>query len=503
MLNKILVHIQTNLFRPAFFIDSKFYSYAELGQKVAAIQGLIDDQCKSANQIIAVVANADMETYATILAIIFSGHGYLPLNPQNPIDRNALILRQADVEILLLSRYDSIPNLESSLPHLKLLRTADLPISSRVVYQKAVPDSNYAYLLFTSGSTGIPKGVPISRKNLDAFLVSFFKIIDLRADDRVLQMFDLTFDFSVMSLFAPLVAGACVYPAATDELRFMSVYRLLEEQEITCAPMVPSMLTFLRPYFKDIVLSKLKCSLFCGEALLAQIAEEWSACSPDMRIINFYGPTEATVFCSAYEWSPVKQKSVNGILSIGKAMLNAEMLVLDEHGVVLPANQSGELCLAGDQLTNGYWQDPKKSQESFFDLPHGGSVVRFYRTGDIAQVDEEGDFMYLGRIDQQVKVQGFRIELAEIEHHARACSGSNQMVAVTHTNKNNVVEIVLCLGDYSGESKALLDLLRVKLPPYMLPSRMVNFAELPLNKNGKVDRPMLRLLVAKQLRAPD
>ena len=496
MLNKISAQLDINSDRSAFFINSTYYSYGELTKRVASIQAVIDDRSSSTNQIIAVVANSDLDTYASILAILFSGHGYLPINPQSPVERNIAILQQTDVDLLLSSKNPSIPSLELALPNLHIAVTQGLQPAKKSIYLKSVPDTNFAYLLFTSGSTGIPKGVPISRKNLNAFLVGFFDIVPLHADDRVLQMFDLTFDFSVMSLFAPLVVGACVYPAATDELRFMSVYRLLEEQKVTCAPMVPSVLTFLRPYFEDIKLKELTVSVFCGEPLLAQIAQEWSACGPQMRIINFYGPTEATVFCSAYEWLPNQQKSVNGALSIGKAMSRSTMLVVDEQGSVLPPNQSGELCLAGDQLTTGYWRDPQRNHEAFIYIQQLGSPVRFYRTGDIAYIDEEGDFMYQGRLDQQVKVQGFRIELAEIEHHARLCPGVKQAAAVTTANQAGSIEIVLCLDKYEGDVKEVLIMLRGKLPAYMIPTRVVNFPDLPLNKNGKVDRVALRGLVA-------
>ena len=497
MLSQIARQLEINSARPAFFLNSKYSTYGELAEKVAAVQALIDKHHSSSNKIIGVVAHSDLETYASILAILFSGHGYLPINPHNPIDRNASILRQAECDLLLSSK-DEQPatGLAHTLPDLRIVPTYGLRQVPGNIHFKSVPGTHYAYLLFTSGSTGVPKGVPISRKNLDAFLAGFFDIVGLDENDRVLQMFDLTFDFSVMSLFAPLVVGACVFPASTDELRFMSVYRLLEEQEITCAPMVPSVLTFLRPYFEDICLEKLRYSVFCGEPLLAQVASEWAACGPNMRIVNFYGPTEATVFCSAYEWSISRQKSVNGALSIGKPMSKSTMVVVDDGGAILPANQSGELCLAGEQLTSGYWRDPHKNLEAFFEITRAGSTERFYRTGDIAYVDEDGDFMYQGRLDQQVKVQGFRIELAEIEHHARACAGVTQVAAIAISNQVGLTEIVLCLENYTGEVKAVLDALKEKMPAYMIPARVVGFPGLPLNKNGKIDRPVLRELVS-------
>jgi D-alanine--poly(phosphoribitol) ligase subunit 1 len=498
MLNKIATQFETRPEQPAFFLDSTFHSYRQLADRVATIQAMIDSYCSSMSQIIAVVDNSDLETYASIIAILFSGHAYLPINPKNPIDRNVSILKQTDVDLVLSSKEGPAQEeLAVALPHLRISKTSLLEKTSQTFHVRSVPDTYLAYLLFTSGSTGTPKGVPINRRNLTAFLEGLLEVVDLQSDDRVLQMFDLTFDFSVMSLFAPLVVGACIYPASTGELRFMSVYRLLEEQELTCAPMVPSMLTFLRPYFSDIHLDKLRFSIFCGEPLLLKIVQEWAVCCPKMRIINFYGPTEATVFCSYYEWSRDRQKSVNGALSIGKPMSKAIMSVVNDQRQILPPNRPGELCLAGDQLTTGYWRDPERNAEAFFEAAISDSPMRLYRTGDVAFVDEDGDFMCLGRLDQQVKVQGFRVELTEIEHHARVCAGVKQVVAVTNTTDAGAVEIILCLGNFQGDVKAVLEGLREILPPYMLPARIVTLPELPLNDNGKIDRPTIRRLICQ------
>ena len=368
MLERISRQLANNSARPALFVEGHSYSYADLAQKIAAIQARIEKQVRATNTIIGVLAHSDLETYAALLAIIFSGHGYLPINPASPVDRNINILRQAGSSLLLSSSADVAAGLAAGLPQLEVVDTRALGVMQSLPVLRAVSDSQYAYLLFTSGSTGIPKGVPINRGNLEYFLVGFFAAgVEMDHNDRVLQMFDLTFDFSVMSCFVPWVVGACLYPAATNELKFMSVYRLLEERQLTIAPMVPSALAFLRPYFKEIRLDSLRYSIFCGEPLLASIAQEWAECTPRSQIINFYGPTEATVFCSAYRWSPDRQKAHNGALSIGKPMLHSSMYVVDENRTVLGPDQPGEICLGGAQLTTGYWNDPQRNQEAFFE----------------------------------------------------------------------------------------------------------------------------------------
>lgn len=482
----------------AFLVDGVSWTYRQLGYRVNGLRAAIDREVAEPGSIVAVVDRADFDTYAAVLAVLCAGHAYVPLNPGHPIERSGSVLEQTGCKVVLDSRPAAIEEGGGEgLPGVTTIHSgncADADTPDLVPVD--APADALAYLIFTSGSTGKPKGVPISRGNLDAFLQGFFALVDMGPSDRVLQMFDLTFDFSVMSLFAPLVAGACVCPVSPGEHRFKSVYRLLEENQITCAPMVPSVLTFLRPYFSDIQLPSLRSSVFCGEALLSDLTREWSSCAPAMRIFNFYGPTEATVFCSCYEWGLARSKQVNGALSIGRAMLHAGMFVLGESGQLAGPGEHGELCITGRQLTTGYWQDPIKSAAAFFDITFNGHAERAYRTGDSAFVDPDGDFMYLGRLDNQVKVQGFRIELGEVEHHARESASGVDLAAVNVAGPNGVTEIVLCLGGADIDPRELLVAMRKRMPSYMVPSRVVCLDSLPLNSSGKVDRPTLRRLVS-------
>ncbi len=209
-----------------------------------------------------------------------------------------------------------------------------------------------AYILFTSGSTGIPKGVPISYSNLQAFLEGLETMgVKLNTSDRCLQMFDLTFDLSVMSYLTPLLAGAAVYTVPEGEIKFMAVYRLLEEYEITCALMVPSVLTYLLPYLEDIDLPAMRFSLFCGEALYQDAAFAWQKSVPNARVWNVYGPTEATIFCT---YSAIRDNlAYNGIVSIGSPMQHVQCLVLDEQNHIAETHTKGELC--SGRCTGNTW----------------------------------------------------------------------------------------------------------------------------------------------------
>ncbi|MBL0343154.1 MAG: AMP-binding protein [Bacteroidetes bacterium] len=349
--------------------------------------------------------------------------------------------------------------------------------------------ANIAYILFTSGSTGVPKGVPISVSNLDAFLDAFFQLgYHLNENDRFLQMFDLTFDLSIMSYMAPLCIGACVYTVPSEGIKYMQVYKLLEQYDLTFTLMVPSIITHLRQYFDEIRLDKLRYSLFCGEALYEDVVLEWSKCVPNALVENVYGPTEATIFCTRYKInSNGSNKQLNGILCIGAPMKNVGVAIINDNLQFSAPFEKGELCLSGSQVTSGYWKNDLKNAEAFFEK----EGIRYYKTGDLCFMDGEGDVFYSGRVDFQVKIQGFRVELGEIEFHARKFLESAAVVAVATENSQNIWQIYLFVEGDLTHFEELQNYLKLHLPVYMVPSKITGVKMFPLNTNGKIDRKAL------------
>ena len=431
---------------PAFCIKEKFYTYQELESIVAGIQQRIGTLELPSNSCIGVLTTDDLETYASILAILFSGHAFVPINPEHPADRNEAILIQADIQVLC-SVNDSLPWIQNlkNTPHI-LNTNIDRKIIGKIKCDE-LKNTNVAYVLFTSGSTGVPKGVPILVSNLEAFLDAFFKMgFALDEKDKFLQMFDLTFDLSIMSYLAPLCIGASVYTTPVEGIKYMHVYRLLESHELTCALMVPSIITHLRQYFEEITLDKLRYSLFCGEALYEDVTLEWARCVPNAIIENVYGPTEATIFCTRYKIDRTGgNKKLNGILCIGKPMEKVKSIIIADDLSEVAANTKGELCLSGPQVTPGYWKNEIKNKEAFF--TKDGNV--YYKTGDLCYIDENGDIFYSGRVDFQVKIQGFRVELGEIEHHARIFLKNINTVAVARQMENGIWQIYLFIENTS------------------------------------------------------
>ncbi|MCK9426819.1 MAG: AMP-binding protein [Ignavibacteriaceae bacterium] len=500
LLNKISQSFQKYSDQNAFCIDNTYYTYKQLALAVSKIRRQIEKDCSGNQKLYGLIAfeSHDFYTYASIYGSLFAGVGYVPINPKNPLDRNNSVIQQAELTTILTSKLDDRVKELAEANHLHVIVTSELPEVKIDYSLPNVSGEEIAYILFTSGSTGVPKGVPIQRKNVDAFIDAFFALgYKIDENDKFLQMFDLTFDFSVICYFAPLVTGSCIYPIPSEGIKYANVYITLEEHQITFACMVPSMITYLRPYFPEINLPELKYTLFCGEALYDDIAHEWLKCIPNGKIINAYGPTEATVFCLIYDFDPEngKSKTFNGAIAIGKEMENMKAIVINENKKLLPINEKGELCLSGPQVTPGYWKNEEKNNESFFTLSTNGEEEIFYRTGDLGLIDEEGDFLYCGRIDFQVKIQGFRVELGEIEHHVRNFTNLVNVAALPVQNNSGTTQLHLFLENYLGDLKELENYLASKIPTYMVPTSMSSLPLFPLNMNGKVDRKKLNELL--------
>ena len=489
--NSISSHIERN----AFCINGVFYKYSDLAYSISVIRRSIQINIPETDKVVGLIANDDIESYASIIALWFEGKAYVPLSPEFPKDRLEKIITQAEINTIIDSSDNPLYPGYNQIESKKLLK-AEINLTP-----KEVSGNEIAYLLFTSGTTGMPKGVPIARANLSGFVSAFWNMqMKIDKSDRFLQMFELTFDLSVMSYLVPLLMGACIYTIPKDKIKYSYIYELMEDHKLTVTLMVPSILQYLRPYFEEIDLPDMKYSLFCGEALPLDITEEWSRCLPNADIVNVYGPTEDTIFCTSYCYNcKTDYKSHNGILSIGKAMKGTETVIVGENNEKLTTGKIGELCLGGIQLTPGYWKNEEKNKESFFYINHKDKKERFYRTGDNCIADADGDILYIGRKDFQIKVQGFRVELCEIEFHAKTFLKKINVIAVATADTIGSTEICLAIESEEFSCEPLLDYMKTKLPIYMIPKQILFIKPFPLNVNGKTDRKKLEQLFNKSL----
>jgi len=483
LLQSVFCHEQQN----AFCINDKFFTYKDLFRVISGIRAELKAKVVKGKNV-GVIANDDLETYASIIAIWLEGGAYVPLHPLQPADRNLDIIGQAEISLVLDSGINEL------LPGIPSIKSRGLRSDTPDLEPAECSDESLAYILFTSGSTGKPKGVPITRGNLGWFMKSFWEagfIIDHH--DRCLQCFDLTFDVSVQSFLVPLTRGACTYTIPHDQIKYSYVYGLLEDHQLTFGAMAPSMLRYMRPYFDEINAPAMRYSILTAEASPVDLLEEWSRCIPNAEIFDFYGPTEATIYCTYYKFNRNRpNKHLNGMLSIGKPMAGISAIIMDDEGKIAAPNQKGELCISGNQLTPGYWHNPDKTSNAFFRLQQQEGPVRLYKTGDLCFIDEDGDIMYSGRLDYQVKIQGYRIELGEIEYHARWFLKDLNAVALPYTNAAGTNEIALFIEGSRREPGDILNHLKLKLPSYMIPSKILFRESFQLNNNGKIDRVKLK-----------
>lgn len=486
---KLYQSLKINSKSNAFYIGDEYYSYHQLLTAVSKIRGAIQKQVSENQKLVGLVTNDDLETYASIIALWFEGKAYVPLNSNSPETRNRQILKITDTDNVIDSSDRSL-YVDFNLVNSKKIENTigDLPI-------KEVSGNQLAYILFTSGSTGVPKGVPITINNLDSFVNAIEKDPDFNITnrDRCLQMFELTFDMSVVSYLLPLLSGACVFTLPPNSIKYFYVFKLIKEKKLTVLTLVASIIHYLRPYFSEINASDVKYCSFAGGALYKDIASEWSKCIPEGRIFNYYGPTETTIYSGYYPYDRVgNDKSSNGIISIGTPMGDMKYMVADDNNEEVPDGVTGELCIAGGQVMPGYWKNENRNKLCFFTIKENDKEIRFYKSGDLCYKDEEGDYMYVGRADFQVKIRGYRVELAEIEHHAKTITGKVNIVALDIVNKLGNAELALAIEGEDFETSEMVAYLKSKIPDYMVPGHIKIIKEFPHNLNGKIDRKKLK-----------
>ncbi|MFD7515747.1 amino acid adenylation domain-containing protein [Streptomyces niveus] len=431
---------------------------------------------------VAVLADKSLTAYVGIIAALYAGATVVPLNPRFPAERTRSMLTAANVSTVVADPIgrSSLAETELDLPVLDEGRTGpslDTPV--------AVSPSDVAYVLFTSGSTGRPKGVPITHGANHHYFDLLDRRYDFNPDDVFCQNVGLNFDCAMFEMFCAWGNGAQVHPVPPAAHRDLPAF--LAERKMTVWFSTPSGITFIRRMggLTPGSMPTLRWTFFAGEALLHEDAADWHVAAPQSKIENLYGPTELTVTITGHRWSPktTEEQTVNGGVPIGKVHPGHDHLLLDDDG---ESAVEGELCIAGPQMTPGYL-DADDNRGRF--LEHAGR--RWYRTGDRVRRLDDDELIYLGRMDAQVQIQGFRVELAEVDHVVRQCTGVQNAATVTRPAPNGGLELVLY---YTGEpipSATLRRELAAHLPDPMVPKTFRHVPEFPLNSNRKVDRAQL------------
>jgi amino acid adenylation domain-containing protein len=496
---------------PALELGELSLSYEQLWNYAGRITTCLNDTLDPSEKVVAVLANRSVAAYGGILGVLASGRGYVPLNPKFPLERTLIMLKASGCKTLVVGQ-ECAAALESLLPRLDMPLTLVIPDSGwepvstsphRVISAQQLPKiadprdpvvdgSATAYLLFTSGSTGIPKGVAVSQSNVVAYMEYAAKRFGMHGGDRCSQNFDLTFDLSVHDLFTCWDAGATLCPYAEQTL---TPATLVEEKELTCWFSVPSVAMFASKLglLEPGAFPTLRWSLFCGEALSSTLAAAWQAAAENSILENLYGPTEATIAITYYRWdsdtSPAE--CVRGLVPIGWPFDGQQVCAVNDDLSPVPVGESGELCLGGSQVTRGYLNDPEKTANSFVRLKHTNYKDQiWYRTGDLVRQDERGCLFYLGRRDFQVKVNGYRVELQEIDLVLREAARTELAVAIpwplSDGSASGIVGVLS--GSDPAHDQQIIAACETRLPRYMVPNRIYHFPQIPLNVNGKIDR---------------
>lgn len=492
---------------PAVSISGQQTSYGDFLAFAGAIARAVKEESGGPLAVVAIFSEKSLFTYTGIFGIHCAGKGYVPLLPSSPPSRLVLMLDQAQTDVLILAR-----GFTKAVSSVLKNCTNDLLVVCEDESDSAYFASKYqrhrymtigeprpekpidlqhdaiAYIVFTSGSTGNPKGVPVRFSNLKAYLRNIVPIANVQPGDRCTLSSNFAFDLSVHEIFVTLFSGACLYPL--NKLDLLTPANFIRRNEITCWVSVPTLAILMERTrtLKPNVFPSLKVSLFCGEALPINTARAWNQAAPNAKLFNLYGPTEATVEISAYLWSDnTPNHSRNGIVPIGTVFSNQLYKLLSDKPRVDAGTERGELALAGDQVTNGYLNLPDESSERFISLDEGDSNI-WYRTGDLVEKDENGILHFLRRIDKQVQVRGFRVELQEVEHHLRSVCESDLAIALAIDDGSTTREIISVVANSPFTSEEILTKCAELMPTYMVPSRVEMISKFPMNSNGKIDR---------------
>ncbi len=446
---------------------------------------------------IAVMAQRRKEFVVGILAILKLGACYVPLEPTNPSERSEFILSDAGVSLLIAesqSEFNSLPKKCRFVPYSLLNETCINPVK-----EQKVEGLLAAYIMYTSGSTGQPKGVEVSQQGIARLATG--GSLPVNASSRVLCASSLAFDAATFEIFASLLNGAALVLFPDEHINFSRLNSLIEREQINVAWMTAGL--FDR-YIEDTlsVPTSLRHLLVGGDTISVSSVKTASVKSQDLCLINGYGPTENTTF-TTLSYDLINQVSRRSRLPIGKPISGTKVYVLDELHQRVPVGMPGELYTAGVGLAKGYINRDKLTNDKFVCLSCLGNETRLYRTGDKVRWLADGQLDFMGRADNQVKVRGYRIELEEIEQvllsHSSIKEATVIVVGERAADKFIAAYIVFHTGyEWKSQQKIITDFISLNLPVFMRPSVLSELDALPLNNNGKVDKKSLPPAINQQ-----
>jgi amino acid adenylation domain-containing protein/non-ribosomal peptide synthase protein (TIGR01720 family) len=467
-----------------YFNDIKL-TYAELNKRSNQLAKLLRDKGVSRDTIVGLMVTHSVEAVVGILGIIKSGGAYLPVDPDYPSDRTGYMLEDSGCRILLTncrSGYESG------------FRGEIIDLEDEGLYSGGDADPapvngprDLVYVIYTSGSTGKPKGVMIEHMGLLNYIWWARKMYVRDMDDAFALYSSLSFDLTVTSVFTPLICGNSIYIYRDDGQEYV-LFRIMKEKKASVIKLTPSHLSLLKEL--DNRDSSVKRFIVGGEDLKVSLATAiHNSFGGNIEIYNEYGPTETVVGCMIHRFDNGRDTAAS--VPIGVPADNVQIYILDKDLKPLPAGYMGEMYISGDGVARGYIHRKDLTEERFVSNPYKPGH-KMYRTGDLAKFLDNGRIEYCGRADQQIKIRGYRIELGEIERHISDYGLINNAVVIDREECGGgkyLCAYIVPDGDISADS--LREYLSKRLPEYMVPVHFIIMDEIPLTKNGKVNKNLL------------
>lgn len=472
--------------------ELKIMNYKDLNSLSNRIARFLKSREASEEFPVAIIMEKSIMLYAAILGILKSGCAYLPLLPSTPSARISTILSQADVRLCITSH-----NSQEDFLGIRGCRAIDLCSADLDGYEEtnvgtAAKPSRIANIIYTSGSTGTPKGVCVTQLNICSNLDVLSRIYPVHGSARMLQACSQAFDVSVFEILFALTRGMCLC-AATNDVLFSDLERSIRVMDVTHLSMTPTVASLIDPSH----VPKVNFLVTSGEPMTPEVARAWMG-----KLYQGYGPSETTNICSVKKMTPE-----NHIRHLGHVFENTTALVLAPGSLhVVPIGCIGELCFGGDQVVDGYLKLSSATKEKFVHHPKFG---RTYRSGDMGRMLADGSLLIVGRVDDQIKLRGQRVELGEINIVAASCAEVSTCVTmllqhdslpqlscfyVPRSSSCAGLQLLIADDKVSKESKAIYSTLQTRLPTYMVPSFLVPISTMPMTSSGKVDKAKLREL---------
>lgn len=503
--------------RLALFADGIELSYAALARRAARLAAELRARGIGRRSRVGILGSRSLIAVEAVLGVAWCGAAYVPLGLRWPAERinlvasmtrlDALIADEAGAKLLtaemaagtkvLVLPAVGFGDLQTGGGERTVIRFAwhdvseSQPESAELSGPEEMAADDLVYVIFTSGSTGIPKGVMIASASLAAYLAALGARKVMTPEDRASHFTELSFDPSVGEIFVPLYAGASLH--VVPSVNAVSPARFIREHQLTIWGSAPAAIAWLRDTrsLQPGSLPTLRYSSFGGEPLPLASVRAWQAAAPNSVVDNLYGPTEATVDCAGQRVEPGATPVVTPercVLAIGTPHPGSELAVFGPDRHKLPAGTVGELGIAGLQLAVGYYEATELTAERYQII----DGKRWFLTGDLAMEDAAGQFHHMGRLDNQIKIHGHRVELEEIEAHLRAVTQIDQVAAVAWPVADGVALGIVGFVGQCGPTEGLIrEALRKRLPPYMVPATIHKLAALPISTSGKIDRRAL------------